>query len=54
MADDKKPEERKPRRKYQRPAIKSSALFERRSLTCGQQPSDPDVDPSCGTFHQSV
>ena len=43
-----------PRKRYDKPAVRSSALFERRSLSCGIQPSDPDVDPSCGTFHQSV
>ena len=43
-----------PRKRYDKPAVRSSALFERRSLSCGIQPSDPDIDPSCGTFHQSV
>jgi hypothetical protein len=53
MTKEEKPARGK-RRKYEKPAVRSSALFERRSLSCGKQPSDPDVDPSCGTFHQSV
>jgi hypothetical protein len=45
----------RPRRKpYQKPEVRSSTLFERRSLSCGIQPSDPEIDPGCGTFHQSV
>ena len=50
--EEKTPQPR--RRPYQKPQVRSSTLFERRSLACGIQPSDPDIDPSCGTFHQSV
>ena len=42
-----------PRKKYQKPAVRSSELFERRALACGVQPSARG-QPGCGTFHQSV
>ena len=52
MADEKRPEQ--PRRKpYRRPEIRSSELFERRSLSCGIQPSARG-QPGCGSFQQSV
>ena len=41
------------KKKYERPAVKSSELFERRALACGVQPSARN-QPGCGTFHQSV
>jgi hypothetical protein len=48
---EKAPPGRKP---YRKPELRSSVLFERRSLACGLQPFDKDIDPTCGTFHQSV
>lgn len=41
------------RKPYERPAVRSSELFERRALVCGIQPSGRG-QPGCGTYHQSV
>ncbi|MBS2021289.1 MAG: hypothetical protein JST92_02690 [Deltaproteobacteria bacterium] len=55
MEQDKKNPEPGPQQKkaYERPAIVSSELFERRALACGTQPSGRG-QPGCGVFHQSV
>ena len=49
--EEQKPAQRPQKRPYEKPEIKSSELFERRSLVCGTQPQSR---PPCGTFHQSV
>lgn len=43
----------KARKVYERPAIVSSELFERRALACGLQPSARG-QAGCGVYHQSV
>lgn len=43
----------RPRKVYERPAIVSSELFERRALACGIQPSARG-QAGCGVYHQSV
>ena len=45
--------EPKAKRPYNKPAVESFELFERRSLTCTQQPVNART-PSCGTFQSSV
>ena len=47
------PEQPPKRRPYERPAVRSSELFERRALACGTQPSGRG-QPGCGVYHQSV
>ena len=51
--DNPQPKAPSKKRPYQKPAVRSSELFERRALACGVQPSARG-QPGCGTFHQSV